>query len=154
MQLVKLAAMAGTALLLASCGGNNEPAVSEETAAPVAAEPITEEIAAANTAAPEEAAEVAPAPAAFAICKSCHAVEVEQNGIGPSLAGSFGAQAGHLASFSYSTAMMDSGLTWDEATLDAYLENPRKLVPGTKMSFSGQKDAAKRKALIEYLKSL
>ncbi len=50
--------------------------------------------------------------------------------------------------------MKASGLKWDDATLDAYLADPQKIVPGTKMSFGGIKDAAKRKAVIEYLKTL
>ena len=66
----------------------------------------------------------------------------------------FGAKAGHVGDFAYSDAMRDSGLTWDAANLDTYLTNPREIVPGTKMSFAGLKDAAKRKDLIEYLKTL
>jgi cytochrome c2 len=50
--------------------------------------------------------------------------------------------------------MLASGLKWDDATLDKYLENPMGMVPGTKMSFGGLKDEAKRKEVIEYLKTL
>jgi len=62
--------------------------------------------------------------------------------------------SGHVAGFAYSPAMLKSGLTWDEATLDKYLANPMKTVPGTKMVFPGLSDAAQRKAVIEYLKTL
>ena len=41
---------------------------------------------------------------------------------------------------------------WDEQTLDAYLTDPRKFMPGTKMVFAGLKNPEDRKALIEYLK--
>ena len=47
--------------------------------------------------------------------------------------------------------MKAKGGVWDVAALDAYLENPRKNVVGTKMSFAGISDAAERKALIDYL---
>jgi cytochrome c len=49
--------------------------------------------------------------------------------------------------------MKAKGGNWDEAALDAYLAAPSKIVPGTKMAFAGVSDAAKRKALIEYLKA-
>ena len=59
-----------------------------------------------------------------------------------------------MDTFTYSEAMKGSGLTWDEATLDTYLTNPRGLVPGTKMAFAGIKDDAKRAEVIAYLKTL
>jgi len=93
-------------------------------------------------------------PASFNQCKVCHAVEPGKHGIGPSLAGIYGTKAGDIAGFEFSSAMKDSGLTWDAATLDKYLTDPRALVPGTKMSFGGLKDEAKRKEIIDYLKSL
>ena len=74
--------------------------------------------------------------------------------VGPSLFGVFGTKAGEVAGFNFSPAMKASGLTWDEATLDEYLAGPMKKVPGTKMTYAGQADAAKRKELIEYIKSL
>jgi cytochrome c len=50
--------------------------------------------------------------------------------------------------------MKNSGLTWNAATLDRFLADPKGVVPGTKMTFPGLKDAAKRKAVVDYLKSL
>lgn len=111
-------------------------------------------------AAPSPKASASPAqaaaakPAAFLVCGACHAVEPGSHGIGPSLAGVFGAKAGHASGFEYSEAMLGSGLTWNAATLDRYLENPRGVVPGTTMSFAGVKDDAKRAQIIEYLKTL
>ena len=52
-----------------------------------------------------------------------------------------------------SDALKNSGLKWDEATLDKWIENPRALVPGNRMSFPGLKDAAKRQEIIAYLKA-
>ena len=93
-------------------------------------------------------------PAEFAQCAMCHKVEPGANSLGPSLAGVYGAKAGHVGDFAYSSAMRQSGLTWDAATLDRYLEAPAKTVPGTKMSYPGLKDPAKRQAVIDYLKTL
>ena len=93
-------------------------------------------------------------PIDFATCAACHSVSAGQHGIGPSLAGVFGRKAGSLAGFDYSAAMKASGKVWDEATLDTFLTSPMAAVPGTRMSYMGQSDPAKRKAVIEYLKTL
>jgi cytochrome c len=87
-------------------------------------------------------------------CKACHSVEPGKNGIGPSLAGIFGDRAAIVPGFEFSDAMKNSGLTWNQATLDRYLTDPRGVVPGTKMSFGGVKDAAKRQEIINYLKTI
>ena len=50
--------------------------------------------------------------------------------------------------------MRGSGLTWDAATLDAYIADPRRLVPGTKMSFAGVRSPDDRAAIVAYLESL
>lgn len=94
-------------------------------------------------------------PPAFARCAICHdASSARQNKIGPELYGAFGKAAGtHAPSYSYSAALKDSGLKWDAATLDKWLENPRTLVPGNRMSFPGLKDPAQRQAIIDYLKA-
>lgn len=95
-------------------------------------------------------------PAEFAQCAICHNDAAgAPNKMGPNLFGIVGTKAGeHAAGFSYSPAMKSSGLLWDRATLDRYLEYPAKLVPGTRMAFAGQKDPAKRKAIIDYLETL
>jgi len=94
-------------------------------------------------------------PAAFAQCRVCHSVtKGGRPGIGPNLFGSFGAIAGTRPGFAYSPAMKASKIRWDRAKLDAYLANPRGVVPGTKMVFTGVKDPAVRKAVIDYLAGL
>lgn len=99
-------------------------------------------------------AAAAGAPPAFAQCRACHQVEAGKHGIGPSLAGVFGANAAHLGDFAYSPALRQSGLNWNEETLHAYLANPREAVPGTRMSYAGLRDEAQRQAVIDYLKAL
>jgi cytochrome c len=85
-------------------------------------------------------------------CAVCHTLEAGKNKIGPSLEGVVGRKAGSVPGFSYSAANKNSGDTWDERTLDTYLTDPRKFMPGTKMVFAGLKNSEDRKALIEYLK--
>jgi cytochrome c len=85
-------------------------------------------------------------------CAICHTLEPGKNKIGPSLAGVVGRKAGSVPGFAYSDANKKSGDTWDEQTLDTYLTDPRKFMPGTKMVFNGLKGPEDRKALIEYLK--
>ena len=52
----------------------------------------------------------------------------------------------------YSYFMIISGITWEKDTLDVYLTNPKKYIPGTKMVFAGLKKDKDRKNLIAYLK--
>jgi cytochrome c len=87
-------------------------------------------------------------------CFICHSAAAGQNKVGPSLFGVVGRPSGEEAGFNYSEAMQSAHLTWDEATLDKYLTNPKAMVPGTKMLFVGVKNADDRHALIDYLKSL
>lgn len=87
-------------------------------------------------------------------CAMCHSTTSGRNMLGPSLAGVASRKAGSVAGFAYSPAMKSSKLRWDKATLDQYLADPRKTVPGTKMIYAGQKDAGKRAALVAYLMTL
>lgn len=90
---------------------------------------------------------------AFLTCKTCHAIEVGVNKIGPSLHGVVGRAAGTIAGYTYSTANKTSGITWTPEKLFQYLEGPQRIVPGTKMSFPGFPDPQKRADVIAYLKA-
>ena len=132
-------AVLAIALGLAACGKPaGEPAASDNGAASPAA----------------SATMAGAKPPAFAQCAACHAVEKGKHGVGPSLAGVFGAKAGDVPGYVFSDAMKGSGLVWDEKTLDTYLTNPMKVVPGTRMTYAGMTDPADRKAVIDYLKTL
>lgn len=89
----------------------------------------------------------------FNKCKACHSLEEGKNKVGPSLHGVIGRKAASLDGFKYSKAMQESGLTWDEATLHKYLENPRAMVPGTRMAFAGLKKEADINNVIAYIKA-
>ncbi len=87
-------------------------------------------------------------------CSICHSVQPGQNKIGPTLFGVVGRKTGAVAGYSYSPVNSAADLTWDTATLDKYLEGPRAMLPGTKMTFGGVKDPTKRGDLIAYLATL
>src|SRR3954469_20513915 len=89
----------------------------------------------------------------FAQCAACHTVGASaQNSVGPVLNGVVGRAAGTYPGYRYSSAMRKSGLTWDEATLQQYLQGPDKMVPGTKMTFAGIQSSDDLANLIAYLK--
>lgn len=90
---------------------------------------------------------------AFGQCRSCHTVEAGVNRVGPSLHGIVGRSVGHEADYRYSIAMAEHGGVWDEQHLYDFLEKPRDVVPGTKMTFLGIKDGQRRADLIAYLKT-
>lgn len=92
----------------------------------------------------------------YGLCKGCHQVgDGAINRIGPHLNGLFGRAAGSVPDYRYSKGMMRAaagGLEWHANTLNDYLENPKVLVTGTRMSFRGIKDAGTRADLIAFLR--
>ena len=88
----------------------------------------------------------------FNKCKSCHTLDAGKHRIGPSLAGVVGRKAGAAEGYGkYSDALLESGIVWNDETLNAYLENPKKAIPGNKMTFAGLRKAEDRAAVIEYM---
>lgn len=128
------------------------PAAAEEKLSEAKPSPApTPSAALATPPAPAKLAEAAP-PAAFGRCAVCHtANKGGEDKLGPNLYGTFGKKAAQ-GSFAFSEAFKNAGLTLDEPTMHKWLENPRALVPGNRMSFPGLKDAAKRQEIIDYLK--
>jgi nitrite reductase (NO-forming) len=87
----------------------------------------------------------------FKKCQACHSLEPGKTILGPSLAGIVGRKSAADANFSYSPAMKQAALTWSPATLDAYLMDPQKIVPGNRMPFPGLKTDHDRQDVIAFL---
>jgi len=87
-------------------------------------------------------------------CVSCHSIKPGENLLGPSLFGIYGRQAGIAAGYRYSNALKNSGLTWNEDSLNRYISDPQGAIPGGRMPYSGMPDADDRKALIAFLITL
>ena len=83
-------------------------------------------------------------------CQACHAMEY--NRTGPKHCGVVGRKSGSVPGFDYSPAMRQAKLTWDEKTLDQFLADPPKTIPGTTMTYAGVPDAQERADLIAYLR--
>jgi cytochrome c len=89
----------------------------------------------------------------FRKCAPCHSIgEDAANKVGPILNGLDGRKAGVVEGFNYSDANKNSGITWNEASFEEYIRDPRAKVPGTKMVFAGIKNDKELKDLWGYLK--
>jgi cytochrome c len=90
-------------------------------------------------------------------CRACHTVaQGDRDKAGPNLFGVFGATAGQRA-FSFkrhSPTLKQSGVVWNDETLDQFLENPKAFIPGNRMPFLGLAKKRDRENVIAYLKSV
>ena len=92
----------------------------------------------------------------FKKCAACHSATDKTNKVGPYLFGVVGRKVAIADGYTYSDGMKEyaaTGVVWDEATLNTYLEAPKTIVPKTKMGFAGIKEEVQRADLIAYLKS-
>lgn len=94
----------------------------------------------------------------FMQCRGCHEVSPEQSEadqllkVGPNLYGVVGRTAGTAPGFQgYSDAMKKSGIVWTPEKLEAFIERPGALVPGTRMAFAGITSEKDRIDLMAYL---
>jgi cytochrome c2 len=108
---------------------------------------------------PISAAEYAAQKEAFTWCRFCHTLaEGEENRVGPNLYRIFGKPAAVLDSFPYSGAFIEArenGLIWTPETIQAFIADPAKLVPGNRMRYPpmvGYEDNPERqRRMYEYL---
>lgn len=88
----------------------------------------------------------------FLRCRSCHTLkEGDRHLTGPNLHGLVGAKAAAKEDYAYSDSLAQSGVTWTEESLDAWLTSPSGFVNGNRMVFAGLPKASDRVALIRYL---
>jgi cytochrome c len=85
----------------------------------------------------------------YSRCLACHAIEYDRTG--PHHCGLIGRKAGSVPGFQYSDAMKKSGIVWNAKSLDRFIKDPLKTVPGTAMGYDGVKDPKERADLIAYL---
>ena len=86
----------------------------------------------------------------YARCLACHSLITDR--VGPRHCGLFGRLAGSVPGFSYSQAMKNSRITWNDKTLDRFLASPLDVVPGSTMTYDGIADPKDRADLIAYLR--
>lgn len=90
-------------------------------------------------------------------CRVCHQVMAgAPSPMGPNLLGIVGAKAAADSAFAYSPAFKAhgaKGTVWTEASLDEFLAQPTKVVPGSKMP-TAVVSAATRSNIIAYLATL
>ena len=138
---------------VATVAGGSDAAANSDASAP------TEDAAAAEPEMPGAEILAQGDPAAgekvFRKCKACHTVEEDgPSRVGPNLYGIVGASVAAVDGFRYSGALTDHGGDWTPDRLAAFLANPRKAVPGTKMSFAGLRKPEDQPDVIAYLASL
>lgn len=99
-----------------------------------------------------QAQDVAAGEQAFHKCMPCHSVGPgAKNKVGPELNGLQGRHSGSAPGYNYSAANKNSGIVWTKEEFLKYIENPRGVIPGTKMMFPGIKSAKERENLWAYL---
>lgn len=83
-------------------------------------------------------------------CQDCHSLD--KNEVGPKHRGVYGRKAGSLPDYAYSDALKASTIVWDDRTLDQWLTDPQKFVPGAKMFYhlAHEQDRAD---IIEFLRT-
>jgi len=144
------------AVTLAGCGksSTSPPAAgSDQAAAPAAAPPQQDlKVLQAALPAPYATADLDNGAAKFALCASCHTLS--QGGpamTGPNLWHILGEKAGVREGYTFSDPMKAAGFSWDAAHMDTWITDPKAMIPGTKMTFPGVKEAKDRTDVIAYV---
>ena len=91
-------------------------------------------------------------PKLYKECGGCHNLRTDN--VGPRHCGVMGRPAASIPDFTYSAAMQESGIVWDEEQLDGFLKSPFTYVSGTMMGYFGIQDEKERAEVIAFLKTL
>ena len=89
----------------------------------------------------------------FGQCRTCHQLQADANGIGPTLFGVIGREAGAIEGFADSPANAESTVVFTPEVMFDYIASPREYIPGTRMAFPGLRDAQDRADLIAFLET-
>lgn len=108
-------------------------------------------------AAAQDAELVANGEKIFKRCAACHMVGPDaKNRVGPELNDLIGRTAGSLEDYKYTDAMIEAGetgLVWDDQTIEAFIADPKAMVKGNKMAFIGVKNPRDRASVVAYIMS-
>ena len=99
-------------------------------------------------------ADIAKGEQVFKKCAACHNVDPGgANALGPALYGTMGKPIAGHPGFAYSDALKSVGGTWGWDNMSAWLANPKKFAPGTKMTFAGLSNPQDRADIMLFLNS-
>ncbi|MFN7225494.1 MAG: c-type cytochrome [Paracoccaceae bacterium] len=87
-------------------------------------------------------------------CRRCHSTDTTHESYGPVLEGIIGRRSGSVEGYAYSEALMNSGITWTEQALIAWMADNQGLMPGTKMRHVGITDPVEAEFILTYLRSV
>ena len=92
----------------------------------------------------------APGEAAFKKhCVNCHSLVPGMSTIAPDLHGIMGRKVGTVPDYKYSDDLKKADFTWTPDKMNEWLKSPHGVVPGTEMSYPGEKDAKVRAQIVE-----
>ncbi|MAK62109.1 MAG: cytochrome c family protein [Ponticaulis sp.] len=165
------------ALMLAACGGSEEPATSASTPSaevvtptplpepgtPPAVEetPVVEEAAAevddtaeliAALPAPYNEADYKSGERVWKQCATCHRLDpADGHRTGPNLHGIFDRHSGAAEEFRYSKVLEEADFQWTPEEIDKWLASPKEYLEGNRMSFAGVRRPNDRRDVIAYM---